>query len=215
MIEQLDLRRLPPERVAAGLVEWQQQGPLPVLVMTNCPLRRMLPEGFCWWPLVDGPSAYFFLGHRVEPRQPLLEPMRRQHKRLDGLYRQAVNQARNGQAECVRVGADFCRLLRRHLDFEEGHLYPLYLATVGEQRSLRELGYEHRGIREGLERFEPFLAEVLDGRLTSKQIDAYDIDFFHLLEHHVKREEDGLYPVLEALAPRECGELLEPGPAEA
>lgn len=202
-VERLDLRTAWAPELLAALAALEG----PVLVMARKPLRPHLPTSLEWWPLVDGPSAWFFLGHAPAARKPTLEFLRQDHREFDRLFREAVQQARAGNPECRETGSRLGRLLTGHLEFEEREVYPLFIQAVGDERAVRELGYEHRGIREGLARLGAFLESVLAGKLSKKQIDAFDIDFFHLIEHHVQREEEGLYPVLELLCPEECQAL--------
>lgn len=147
-------------------------------------------EGYTAWPLVPGPSAWFYLVHRPLPEAArVLDIVRRQHQEIIRLYR-------------AQDGPGLESFLLRHMETEEATLYPLY-ARVVEERQIRELGYEHLGLRRGLPEWREMLTRT---EVTKRERDGMDIKFFHLFEHHMEREEDSLLPVLELLCPREAAE---------
>lgn len=89
--------------------------------------------------------------------------------------------------------------VRKHISDQESSLW-LQLSEPPElSRALRELSYEHRGLEKGLDS----LAEALDrarlGTLTSREREKIDLDFYHLLEHHLEREAQALYPAASLL----------------
>ena len=66
-------------------------------------------------------------------------------------------------------------------------------------RALRELSYEHRGLEKGLTSLEQALKKAQRGQLLAKEREKLDLDFYHLLEHHLEREAQALYPAAQLL----------------
>ncbi len=195
LLPPLDLRA-PGAGLLEGLSELQDHQAR--VLKSRHPLRVEL-EGFTAWPLVNGPSAYYYLVHTPLPlAEPVLEVVREQHRQIVALYREAMALGSDGAA--------FEQLLSRHMDTEERTLYPLYQQIVQEERLIRELGYEHLGLRRGLPEFGPFLRKIAAGETSKRDKDGFDIRFFHLFEHHMEREEESLLPVLEHLCPGEAAQ---------
>lgn len=211
MVVELDLRRKPPEEARRQLREQAAVLPAPasLLVRSFAPLRELVAElegSWTCWPLVDGPSAYFYLLSHPRPAEPALDGLRQQHQEFERLYHAMVATAVE-RADSTDLYQRFVSGLEQHLELEERVLFPLFAEVTGDSRTIRELGYEHQGIRRGLERLPGFLERVVAGA-SKKERDAFEIDFFHLIEHHVEREEAALYPVLEALSGERLANLL-------
>lgn len=188
LLSPLDLRRLGPQALPEGLncLGADQAR----VVQSRQPLSL---DGFTAWPLVPGPSAFFYLVHRPRPAPAaVLDIVRRQHQEIVRLYR-------------ASDGPGLESFLLRHMETEEERLYPLYARLV-EERQIRELGYEHLGLRRGLPEWREFL-RAPDS--TKRQRDAMDIKFFHLFEHHMEREEESLLPVLELICPEEAARAAD------
>lgn len=152
--------------------------------------------GFQAWPVVDGPAAWHLLVHRERPApvpDPETEAARQGWAAVFRLYREATGTGEGGPA--------FARALETELRREEERLFPRWRAATADERAPRELGYEIAGIRKGLLRLDEILQGVRDGTLSKRERDRYDIDFFHLVEHHVERLERSLLPVLDLLGP--------------
>lgn len=195
LLPPLDLRH-PGPSLTQGLTELGAHQAR--VLKSRQPLRAEL-EGFTAWPLVPGPSAYYYLVHAPRPpAEPVLEVVREQHRQIVALYREAMALGSNGAA--------FEQLLSRHMDTEERTLYPLYQQILQEERLIRELGYEHLGLRRGLPEFRPFLEKMAAGETSKRDKDGFDIRFFHLFEHHMEREEESLLPVLELFCPQKATE---------
>lgn len=191
----LDLPREPAEAAAilearlatlgadeAALVRWRRD------------LRELLGEGWQGWPAVDGPAAWYFLVHRSRPRPA---PHAEVAAARAG-WRDAFRRYREAMA-AGEGGAAFERAVRDELEREEQTLFPLWRELTGDERAPRELAYEIVGIRKGLERLDEVLEGVRTGRATRRERERYDIDFFHLVEHHVERLERSVFPVLDLL----------------
>ncbi|MGE0487841.1 MAG: hemerythrin domain-containing protein [Vulcanimicrobiota bacterium] len=211
MVVELDLRRQPPDEARRQLRH--QAAALPgqasLLVRSFAPLRELVAQlegSWTCWPLVDGPSAYFYLLSHPRQAEPALDGLREQHLEFERLYHSMVSLAVEKSTD-VGVRDRFTSLLEDHLQIEERLLFPLFEEVTGDTRTTRELSYEHQGIRRGLGRLPGFLEKVVAGA-SKKERDAFEIDFFHLIEHHVEREEKALYPVLETLGAERLSELL-------
>ncbi len=188
LLPALDLRKLGPSALEPGLAELGQ-GQARVVQSR----QQLEMPGFTAWPLVPGPSAFFYLVHAPgPPAAPVLEVVRRQHQEIIRLYRAAD-------------GPGLESFLLRHMETEEATLYPLYARLV-EERQIRELGYEHLGLRRGLPEWREFLTRT---DTTKRDRDGMDIKFFHLFEHHMEREEESLLPVLELICPEEAARAAE------
>ena len=152
------------------------------------------------YPLVDGPSAWIFGVHlpewEVPPRYDFL---REEHARVDPLYRGTIRAALAGDgATARRLAGELTELLETHMAWEETQLWPQAAAGLDPAgRVLRELGYEHQGVRAGLAKLGPTLEEILAGRAANKVVEKLELDLLHMFEHHQEREEEALFPWLE------------------
>jgi hypothetical protein len=97
--------------------------------------------------------------------------------------------------ECERW-LSYKSLLIRHITSQETDTFPILERQLPVQRALRELGYEHRGLERGLDSMPAILQEARNARLSSQNRERFDLDFFHLLEHHLERETEAVYPAI-------------------
>ena len=86
--------------------------------------------------------------------------------------------------------------LREHIKRQETVSYPELLRRLPLQRAVREVGYEHRGLEKGLDALPTFLERSRKGELAGREREKLDLDFYHLLEHHLERETDAIYPAM-------------------
>lgn len=86
------------------------------------------------------------------------------------------------------------KTLQSHITHQETSLFPRLEALAPIERATRELGYEHQGLKKGLERLPKLVEQSHRGELEARQRERFDLDFYHLLEHHIERERDALYP---------------------
>lgn len=197
----LDLRRVDPEEHSLKLREHLGSPAVEqvVVIRAHRPLDEVLAqlgEGWVHYPLVEGPSAFYQAVCTPGHSSAGLDPYRREHRQLLELYPRMVASALDGHAD----PEPFTQLLESHLRREEEHLFGRVEEWTGEPRLARELGYDHQGLRAGLLKLPDYLERVAAGDTTKKMRDAFEIEFFHLFEHHYEREERGLYPLLERLA---------------
>lgn len=85
--------------------------------------------------------------------------------------------------------------LRAHISRQEEELFPELTGRLDIGRALQELKYEHRGLERGLDRMPSVLRAAREGELSSKEREMFDLDFYHLLEHHAERELQAVYPI--------------------
>jgi len=123
-------------------------------------------------------------------RNPILQPLSREHHAALSLARSCERAAQSGDAEtvnqaCQHVTRAFSYELERHLRFEERTLLPLLKSAEAQPLAQRTLA-EHRQLRGLLERLQRNEVEALIG-------------FGRCLTAHVRFEERELYPVIEGL----------------
>lgn len=161
---------------------------------------RQLLSGLVLYPLVDGPSAWILGVHQPGWDVPArYDDLREEHARVDPLYRGTIKAALQGEAERAReLARELTELLEGHMAREEAELFPAARAALDPQgRILRELGYEHQGVRAGLAKLGPTLERMLRGEAANKEVEKLELDLLHMFEHHQEREEEALFPWLE------------------
>lgn len=163
------IARRPKKRWHLGLVDWHPH------LLSSAPQHEeilwLAPEVAC------SPNPAF-----VEHCEHLLNDYK------------ALFQGKEPISECQRWRA-YRKLLLSHIEKQEKKTFPDLKREFPIDRPLRELGYEHRGLERGLEQLPPILQRARDGQLSKKEREQVDLDFFHLLEHHVERERDALSPI--------------------
>lgn len=88
----------------------------------------------------------------------------------------------------------YSHTLRTHIHEQEAVLFPELVELAPIERAARELGYEHRGLEKGMERLPEIVRLSQLGELDPHARERFSLDFYHLLEHHLERERDALYP---------------------
>lgn len=158
-----------------------------------------------WWNVVPGPSAYYYCSTLKKAETFHLKPLYEQQQKILQLYKRCIHLDPMDSQERLNIGQQFVTELKGHLLFKENLLWPVWREGTQEERVLRELGYEHQGLHKGLKTFMDFVHQIVQEKVSKREKDHYDIEFFHLFEHHMEREQEGFYPCLEWL-------LLEPLP---
>lgn len=90
--------------------------------------------------------------------------------------------------------------IHQHIARDESNFYPLLLERIPVERALKELSYEHRGLEKGLQDISKSLEDRPHEKLTAKERERLDLNFYHLLEHHLERERNALYPAWKILS---------------
>lgn len=98
-------------------------------------------------------------------------------------------------SNCPRF-TSYKNTLTDHVSRQEKVSFPKILEKWPLERPLRELGYEHQGLIRGLATMEQKVSLARRGELEKRERDRLDLDFYHLLEHHVERELEALYPAM-------------------
>ncbi len=186
VIELIDLRETPledlPERVQ---LEWT---PPATLILSRRPSNRWM-EGLNFArPLRLSSAPLYELVLWVSPEAlPELPPeLQQEHQELLRGYHALFRE--DGDVEA------YLGLLEQHIRYQETQLFATIGAALPIERALRELGYEHRGLEKGAARVRDAVAQHRRGELEKKARDRLDLDFYHLLEHHIERERDALLP---------------------
>ena len=96
---------------------------------------------------------------------------------------------------CQKATSQLQQRILTMLDWEERVLYPPVNKFLRTDRPTREMHYEHQGIR----RFLPRLDAALRCHGSGRGWERFSLDLIHLVEHHLKHEGQGLYPVYERL----------------
>ena len=111
------------------------------------------------------------------------------HRVIDELFERFQGAPLQEKDERVeRLGA-FARELRRHIQLEEGELFPA-LAEAGEspKRLVRTLLEEHRRIEDALDRLERTVHE------GARPTEDLELELINELWEHNAREEEAAYP---------------------
>jgi len=149
-------------------------------------------DHFC--VLLDGPSRYMRVYFATAPAPASLAWQR--NEQLDWLLRFKELRAGALMGEiCPAATSQLQQRILQLLDWEESVLYPPLNQFLQTDRPTREMRYEHDGIR----RFLPRLEAALRSDGNDGGWERFSLDLIHLMEHHLKHEGDGLYPVYERL----------------
>lgn len=89
---------------------------------------------------------------------------------------------------------DYLQRLLAHIQDQERQMFPAMATLAPVERALRELGYEHQGLSKGAENLRSAVAAHQRGKLEKAARERLDLDFYHLLEHHIERERDAVIP---------------------
>lgn len=151
------------------------------------------------WRLIEGPSIHQTVyTHSVVP-QPRLSEQRRRHQRwLDAF---PVLQAAAAKGEDVAgAGEALVQEILDQQEWEERVVYPVVGRFLHNERAVRELGYEHLGLRRLAPTLPPLLQEIKTSTEAPRKWERFRLDVVHLLEHHIEHEEKGVFPLYERLA---------------
>lgn len=154
-------------------------------------LGRRWTAGISWaHPLVlaSAPLYELILWIPLEATVPLPEEVARTHRMLLGGYSDLFDSL-DPERE-----AQYHTQLLQHFEVSEAEVY-LKLETMPyADRAIREMRYERQGLTKGLAQLSDCLAAARSRSLERPRKERLDLDFFHLLEHHLERERDAIYP---------------------
>lgn len=165
-----------------------------VLWQARRPRKRWHLDLVEWRPLVLSSASQFeqILWLHPEQRVELPEQFEREDSSLLASY-STLFDGRGPLDNCPRWEA-FQALLNEHIERQEKSDFPFLLSGLPVERAVRELGYEHHGLRRGMESVKRAAEAARDGKLSRAEREKIDLDFFHLLEHHLERERDAVVP---------------------
>lgn len=169
----------------------------PTLVLASVPFRSLGLEISSPTPIIEGPSAFYWLHTAPFPSGPISSRCKSEAATLLAGFRPILELAnRQDPASLVEAGKYSANILR-HIEAQTKLEFPLVDRLLGDNRLTRELGYEHQGLHHGLKGLDPHLRQLLSGLGTRKQSEKLELDLHHLLEHHLEREERCLVPLLD------------------
>lgn len=185
-----------PELLKAELEETEA----PILLWTaRRPHKRWHTNLVDWTPLLltTAPQHEQIAWMRPELEVSIAHPFQEECRRLLDDY-EALFDGTLPPGECPHF-AKYRELLMSHIRRQEQSTFPNLLRQLPLQRALRELGYEHQGLERGLKSLEHALEKSRNGTLNKAEKERIDLDFYHLLEHHIERERDALSPIVDFL----------------
>lgn len=199
-----DLRSVPPEQLADQLPAlWAAHRPA-LLTVSRRPHKGWAKGLNLATPLLLSSAPLYELILWLDPAQlpALPEPTQREHAQLLEGYSALFTGAQ--QADAYRD------LVLAHIASQEQVLFPRLLALAPLERLVRELGYEHQGLVNMMCGLAEAVEAHRQGALSKKDKEAWDLGFFHLLEHHLERESLAVYPAWSYLEDRAALEDRSP-----
>jgi hypothetical protein len=190
----VDLREVPLESLPQAVHEhWHAQDNGQLLTISRRPHKKWTTSLDFARPLVLSSSPMFeqILWTDRESSLPLPESVQQEQDALLAGYHRLFRG--EGSVET------YLKTLRRHVEEQEAVFYPALLKLAPLERALRELGYEHQGLLKNAAQLCEAVPRHQAGQLARKEKDRLDLDFFHLLEHHLERERDAIVPAWVAL----------------
>lgn len=203
-IETVDLTGELPSRVQSAAfyaVKDVRRGDKVVLVTAQEPTLLMqsldlqLRHNLAWTMVEADGKWRIEVSHRADagPRD-VLELLERDHKRLDGLFTQALQLLnRNEAAGAAPLLREFAAALKRHMAVEDDVLAPIFETATGAAGDdpLSIMLREHADIRQQL----AVIAECLAGDAPETgEIGAFCAILAGTLAKHEHREENNLFP---------------------
>ena len=195
----VDHRQTPKSELLALLTKELQSQPLSMLWTARRPRKNWFSELSKYHALVMASSAEFEQILWIHPSASLTVPaeVQKEHEYLLGTYKELFF----GEApldSCPHWNRYKTTLLQ-HIASEEQTHFPELIRALPLERAIRELGYEHQGLKRGLERLPAIAKAARSGDLSSKERELFDLDYYHLLEHHLERERTAIWPAISFL----------------
>lgn len=128
------------------------------------------------------------------------------HRRLDDVYERFQQARKAGAEEALAPLQELTDGLRRHIAWEEEHLFPLFeqrtgMSLAGPTAAMRR---EHRHIEQLLDALHDAL-----GAGRSQELERQEAVFADILAQHNAKEEQVLYPSIDNLLSEDaCADLF-------
>ena len=194
---QVDLLKEPPERLPELLNETLNKTEHSAVLWTARRPRKRWYTGLSDWQallLSSAPQYELILWLAPNISIQLPEELRQESDFLLSAYH-GLFQGQPDVSSCPKW-QKYRDTLNNHIKRQETKSYPALVSKMPLARAIRELGYEHRGLEKGLETLPTFLERSRKGELAPKEREKLDLDFYHLLEHHLERETEAIYPAM-------------------
>ena len=120
--------------------------------------------------------------------QPLaIELLSSDHRKVEGLFKQFEGMKEEEDDSRVAIAQRICSELTVHAQVEEEFFYPWLRENLEETEMVAEADVEHATLKALIEQIQPVLApdEAYDAKV--KVLSEY-------VKHHVKEEEDEIFP---------------------
>ena len=120
--------------------------------------------------------------------QPLaIELLSSDHRKVEGLFKQFEDMKEEEDDSRVAIAQRICSELTVHAQVEEEFFYPWLRENLEETEMVAEADVEHATLKALIEQIQPVLApdEAYDAKV--KVLSEY-------VKHHVKEEEDEIFP---------------------
>lgn len=116
--------------------------------------------------------------------------LERDHKEIDDLFKTYQDAKRGGGAALKEVFCEFDDRLRRHIDWEEEFLFPIF-----ERRTEGQMGGRPTVImRHEHEQIKMYLGLIADALESNETHQVYEEALLTTLQEHNRKEENILYP---------------------
>ena len=185
-----DLRAASPESLLESIASLWDEQPGGLLTVSRRPSKRWTEAATFARPLVLSSAALFelVLWTPRSSEQPIPQDL---HSELLSLLSDYKSFFSSPERESARL---YIQKLEQHVHSQEATLYSTMAQIPHLDRAVRELRYEHQGLIRGLDGLRLAQEGALANSLEKRAKDRLDLDFFHLLEHHLEREIEALYP---------------------
>lgn len=185
-----DLRADQPDGLLESIAALWNEQPQGLLTVSRRPSKRWTEAADFAHPLVLSSAALFELVLWIPKAsvKPIPQELQAELLSLLSDYKEFFASPERD------AGTHYLQKLELHVHSQEETLYSTMARFPHLDRAIRELRYEHQGIVRGLAGLRLAQEAALAESLEKRDKDRLDLDFFHLLEHHLEREIEALYP---------------------